>query len=157
MAVEAAGSAAGAPDLADLAGVRRAGYLWGLADAAVTGALERVRLREQFGRPIGSHQAVAFPLAALTARLRAARLLTHYTAWLADGGRPPPDEPDKRTFADRVADVLRHNADLALDAAWCGLHLHGAHGLTEESPAQLLYRRVLFHTALARPAADGTA
>ncbi|GAA2380720.1 acyl-CoA dehydrogenase family protein [Streptomyces coeruleofuscus] len=158
---DSAGTGDGTPALADLDGIRRAGYLCGLAEAAVDAAVRRARDRRQFGTPIGRHQAVAFPLAALTARLHAARLLTRCTAALADHRARPDDgssnaddanDTDKRPFAERVEDLVRHTTDLALDATWCGLHLHGAQGLTEQSPAQLLYRRALFHTALARPA-----
>ncbi|WP_449350737.1 acyl-CoA dehydrogenase family protein [Streptomyces shaanxiensis] len=172
---------------ADLDGIRRAAYLWGLGDAAVGAAVRRARERHQFGVPIGRHQAVAFPLAALTARLRATRLLIHSTAAAtgpavardpavavaadpaastgpavardpavavaADPAAsigPAADDEDKRPFTERVARLVRHTGELALDATWCALHLHGAHGLTDASPAQLLYRRALFHTALLR-------
>ncbi|MFG2473004.1 acyl-CoA dehydrogenase family protein [Streptomyces canus] len=133
------------PGPVDLDGIRRAAYLWGLGDAAVGAAVRRARQRHQFGVPIGRHQAVAFPLAALTARLRATRLLIHSTATAAT------DHEDKRPFTERVTHLVRHTSELALDATWCALHLHGAHGLTADSPAQLLYRRALFHTALLRP------
>jgi alkylation response protein AidB-like acyl-CoA dehydrogenase len=138
----------GAPSLADLARVRHAGYLWGLAHRAVDLAIGRARERQQFGVPIGVNQAVAFPLAALTARLHAARLLVHYTAWLADHA-DALGESD-RPYTERVDDLLRHVATVVLDATWCALHVHGASGLTGTSTAQLLYRRALFHTALAQ-------
>ena len=207
-----AGAAPGGsgPSPADLDGIRRAAYLWGLGDAAVGAAVRRARERHQFGVPIGRHQAVAFPLAALTARLRATRLLIHSTAAATDPTAPTgpavahdpavaaapaaatgpaaahdpavaadpaaatgpavahdpaaaaaadpaasigpaADDEDKRPFTERVARLVRHTGELALDATWCALHLHGAHGLTDASPAQLLYRRALFHTALLRP------
>jgi alkylation response protein AidB-like acyl-CoA dehydrogenase len=144
----------GAPGLADLARVRHAGYLWGLGRCAVDLAVRRARERQQFGTSIGVNQAVAFPLAALTARLHAARLLVHYTAWLADhaDGLGESDRP----YTGRVDDLLRHVTTLVLDATWCALHVHGASGLTETSTAQLVYRQALFHTALtqmAHPAA----
>ncbi len=143
----------GAPSLADLARVRHAGYLWGLGRCAVDLAVRRARERQQFGTPIGVNQAVAFPLAALTARLHAARLLVHFTAWLADhaDGLGEPDRP----YTERVDDLLQHVTTLVLDATWCALHVHGASGLTETSAAQLLYRRALFHTALTQMARSG--
>ncbi|MFG3207096.1 acyl-CoA dehydrogenase family protein [Streptomyces sp. NPDC048192] len=154
---EGAAPGDGGPSPADLDGIRRAAYVWGLADAAVGAAVRQARQRHQFGVPIGRHQAVAFPLAALTARLRAARLLTHSIAAAADRGTASADDEDKRPFTERVAHLVRHTGALSLDATWCALHVHGAHGLTDDSPAQLLYRRALFHTTLARQSSHRTA
>jgi alkylation response protein AidB-like acyl-CoA dehydrogenase len=137
-----------APSLADRARVRHAAYLWGLGRCAVDMAIRRARERRQFGTPIGANQGVAFPLAALTARLHAARLLVHYTAWLADHADSLGESDSPYTA--RVHNLLRHISALTLDATWTALHFHGAYGLTETSAAQLLYRRGLFHTALAQ-------
>lgn len=50
--------------------------------------LAYVREREQFGRPIGSFQAVQHRLADLYVTLQAARSAAYYAAWAAGGGRP---------------------------------------------------------------------
>ncbi|MFI9720472.1 acyl-CoA dehydrogenase family protein [Streptomyces sp. NPDC052396] len=53
----------------------------GAADRALELTLEHVRTREQFGRPIGSFQAVKHRLADLYVAVRAARSAAYYAAW----------------------------------------------------------------------------
>ncbi|MGP3984293.1 acyl-CoA dehydrogenase family protein [Streptomyces sp. KR80] len=65
----------------------------GAADAAFARTLEYVREREQFGRPIGSFQAVKHRLADLYVGIQAARSAAYYAAWAAGSGEgdPPPE------------------------------------------------------------------
>jgi alkylation response protein AidB-like acyl-CoA dehydrogenase len=58
----------------------------GVARAAVEFATEYASMREQFGRPIGQNQAVAFTLADMHAAVDAARLLTWRAAWMGRHG-----------------------------------------------------------------------
>ena len=60
----------------------------GIARAAYEYARDYAREREQFGRRIGEHQAVAFLLAEMATRVDIARLLTWRAAWMARTGRP---------------------------------------------------------------------
>ncbi|GGX78498.1 acyl-CoA dehydrogenase family protein [Streptomyces hiroshimensis] len=64
----------------------------GAADRALELTVEHVRTREQFGRPIGSFQAVKHRLADLYVSVQAARSAAYYAAWAA--GRAPvgPEE-----------------------------------------------------------------
>ena len=75
---------------APLAGSDRALALGRLAAAAllvgagrilIERAAERARTRQQFGRPIGSHQAVSHPLADCSIRLSAAEGVLRSAAW----------------------------------------------------------------------------
>ena len=59
----------------------------GIGRAAVEYATEYARNREQFGRPIGQNQAIAFMLADMEASVDAARLLTWRAAWMARNGK----------------------------------------------------------------------
>lgn len=59
----------------------------GIARAALEAALAYARERITFGKPIIEHQAVAFRLARMAARVEAARQLTHHAATLRDAGR----------------------------------------------------------------------
>src|ERR687888_1947429 len=58
----------------------------GLARAALEYAVEYAQTREQFGKPIGEHQAVAFRLADMAVRVDAARLLVWRAAREGDAG-----------------------------------------------------------------------
>ncbi|HET9255062.1 MAG TPA: acyl-CoA dehydrogenase family protein [Pseudonocardiaceae bacterium] len=117
--------------------LRRSGYLLGLAAGAFKHTVRRVQQRRQFGAVLSSNQAVAFPLAAVSARLAAARSL----AMDLTRGR------DQNISCHRVAGLWHHIAVLAREATALAVHLHGTHGLTTASPAQHFYRQVLLHTA----------
>jgi len=60
----------------------------GAAQKALELALAYAQERETFGRPLIDHQAIAFRLAQMSARVDAARLLVYRSAWLLDGGHP---------------------------------------------------------------------
>jgi acyl-CoA dehydrogenase len=60
----------------------------GTARAATELALEYAKQREQFGKPIIEHQAVAFRLADMATRVESARLMTWRAAKLLDAGSP---------------------------------------------------------------------
>jgi len=59
----------------------------GLGLLAIRKAVEYARERKVFGAPIGSHQAIQFPLAETKAKIEAARLLNYHAAWLYDKGQ----------------------------------------------------------------------
>ena len=59
----------------------------GLAQAALDAAVPYARERHQFGRPIGTFQAVAFRIADMATEIEAARALVYRAAWLRDQGR----------------------------------------------------------------------
>jgi alkylation response protein AidB-like acyl-CoA dehydrogenase len=56
----------------------------GVAQRALDMAVEYAKEREQFGRPIGSYQAVSHRLADMLWEVEEARSLTYYAAWCAD-------------------------------------------------------------------------
>ena len=58
----------------------------GMAQGAYEAALKYSKEREQFGKPIGEFQAIAFKLADLATEIDAARLLTHRAAAMKDAG-----------------------------------------------------------------------
>ena len=58
----------------------------GAAERALERTVEYVRRREQFGRPIGSFQAVKHRLADVYVQVQAARSAAYYAAWAAGSG-----------------------------------------------------------------------
>src|SRR6266542_1471530 len=56
----------------------------GLAQAALDASIPYAREREQFGRPIGTFQGVAFMIADMATEIEAARQLVWRAAWLKD-------------------------------------------------------------------------
>ncbi|MEV0484442.1 acyl-CoA dehydrogenase family protein [Streptomyces sp. NPDC050508] len=111
--------------------IRQAAYLLGVATGAHAEASAYAARRRQFGVPLSDHQAVAFALADLKARLIAAGLVVRRAAALADQGR---------TGARAAVDALALTAELALDTTRTAVHVCGVHGLTAELGVQRHYR-----------------
>ncbi|WNI23153.1 acyl-CoA dehydrogenase family protein [Streptomyces sp. ITFR-16] len=125
----------GADDTADAAaalaavGHTAAAALAAEAAGAAASALERtvayVGEREQFGRAIGSFQAVKHRLADLYVRVRSARSAAYYAAW----------DPEAGGLA--LAQALEALRITAAEA----VQLHGGIGFTWEHEAQLYFKR----------------
>jgi butyryl-CoA dehydrogenase len=60
----------------------------GVIEACLEESLAYAKERTSFGKPIGSHQAIAFKIADLQVMADAARLLVYKAAWLKDEGLP---------------------------------------------------------------------
>ncbi|WP_405750690.1 acyl-CoA/acyl-ACP dehydrogenase [Streptomyces sp. NBC_00012] len=126
----------GADDTADVtgalasAGQSVAALLAAQAVGAASGALERtveyVKTREQFGRAIGSFQAVKHRLADLYVQVQAARSAAYYAAWdpAAAGGLA-------------LAQALEALRTATAEA----VQLHGGLGFTWEHEAHLYFKR----------------
>ena len=96
----------------------------GVAARLIDMAAEYARQREQFGRPIGSFQAVKHLLANALVKLEFARPAVYAAAWsLATGA---PDRGGAVSLAKALA------SDAAMLAARNSLQVHGAIGYTEE-------------------------
>ncbi|MEW2530076.1 acyl-CoA dehydrogenase family protein [Streptomyces sp. NPDC047071] len=143
------------PALADV-GERAAAVLAaeavGAADEALARTLGHVREREQFGRPIGSFQAVKHRLADVYVKVCAARSAAYYAAWAA--GAVGPAGPLDGEAADGEAAApapggVEPGAGLALACALDALRtaaaeavqLHGGTGFTWEHDAHLFFKR----------------
>jgi alkylation response protein AidB-like acyl-CoA dehydrogenase len=109
-----------------------AALLLGIAGATTDVAVAYARHRHQFGRPIGSFQAVKHLLADMFARAEVARASVHAAGILAD---------DERAVAG--ARVLAGGA--ALDNARSCIQVHGGVGFTWEADPHLYLKRALLH------------
>jgi alkylation response protein AidB-like acyl-CoA dehydrogenase len=103
----------------------------GIARAALDTAVAYATDRQAFGGPIARFQGVQFPLAEISARLDAARLLTYHAARLRDAGRPHTADGAK---AKLVA------SQVAVDAANACVQTLGGYGYSAEYPAERYYR-----------------
>jgi alkylation response protein AidB-like acyl-CoA dehydrogenase len=131
----ASGAAArtGMQRTADRAAVAAAAQLLGLSDRMITMTADYARERHQFGKPIGSFQAVKHLLAGAQVKLEFARPVVYAAAWSFDEG-----EPD----ASRAASTAKASAsDAATEAARVALQVHGAIGYTWECDLQLFLKR----------------
>ncbi|MEU8528948.1 MULTISPECIES: acyl-CoA dehydrogenase family protein [Streptomyces] len=105
----------------------------GAAAHCLDRTVEHVRAREQFGRPVGSFQAVKHRLADLYVQLQAARSAACYAAW--DAGRPGPGEPGAAQLA------LAQCLETARAVTGETIQLHGGIGFTWEHEAHLYFKR----------------
>jgi short-chain 2-methylacyl-CoA dehydrogenase len=103
----------------------------GLAQGAYDLALGYAREREQFGKPIGSFQAIQFALADMATEIEAARGLVYRAAWLKDEGRP---------FALGAAIAKLYTGELSKRVADRALQIHGGYGFMDEYAISRLYR-----------------
>src|SRR4051812_35567460 len=115
--------------LGDTAAAVLAAEAVGAADRALERTVEYVKQREQFGRAIGSFQAVKHRLADVYVQVRAARSAAYYAAWATVHG-------------EQVGGLALAQALEALRcAAGEGIQLHGGIGFTWEHEAHLYFKR----------------
>jgi alkylation response protein AidB-like acyl-CoA dehydrogenase len=117
-----------------------ASALVGVAATALDLGVEYVKMRHQFGVPIGSFQSVQHGLAELPGLIDGARFLTHKAAW-ATGSTIDVDDLaiDDPIALSSMAFLFA--ADVAARATDRSLHYHGGYGFAEEGDIQLFYRR----------------
>ena len=103
----------------------------GIAEAAFRYAADYASRRTTFGKPIAEHQAVAFKLADMQTKVRAARLLTHEAAWMKDRGvRVTEAGARAKLYASQVANEVTYDAVQVL----------GGYGYMKDHPVERYYR-----------------
>ena len=105
----------------------------GGAEAVMNMAVEYAKVREQFGRPIGSFQAVKHRCADMLVDVEAMRSAVYHAAWALGTGGPEATE----TAA--VAKIWC--SDAALRVAESALQVHGGIGFTWEADVHLHLKR----------------
>ena len=95
----------------------------GLAQAALDAAVPYAQTREQFGRPIGTFQGVAFMIADMATEIEAARAMVWRAAWLKDQGRD---------FALAAAEAKLFASEVSSRATNAAIQVHGGYGYIEE-------------------------
>ncbi|MFD9317080.1 acyl-CoA dehydrogenase family protein [Streptomyces sp. NPDC060053] len=114
----------------------------GAADRTLERTVEYLGRREQFGRAIGSFQAVQHRLADVYVQVQAARSAAYYAAWATGGQGGPADHGGIVRHRERVGGLALAQALEALRrAAAEGIQLHGGIGFTWEHEAHLFFKR----------------
>ncbi|MFN2389001.1 MAG: acyl-CoA dehydrogenase family protein [Actinomycetota bacterium] len=105
----------------------------GVASKALEGAVSFARERNQFGKPIGSYQAVAHPIATTYMETELARSLAYWAAWCVaeDDAQAPVAAAAAKSFA----------AEAAVAACERSMQVHGGVGFTWEHPLHRYYKR----------------
>jgi alkylation response protein AidB-like acyl-CoA dehydrogenase len=103
----------------------------GIAEAAFRYATRYAAERTTFGKPIAEHQAIAFKLADMQTRIRAARLLVYEAAWMKDEGERHTESGARaKLYASQVAN----------DVAYEALQVLGGRGYMKDHPVERHYR-----------------
>jgi alkylation response protein AidB-like acyl-CoA dehydrogenase len=108
----------------------------GVAQRALDLGVEHAKTRTQFGKPIGTYQAVSHPLAQTYTDVELSRSLVYWAAWCVaeEDGRAPVAAAAAKAFATEAA------------VAGCerSIQVHGGIGFTWEHPLHRFYKRALW-------------
>jgi alkylation response protein AidB-like acyl-CoA dehydrogenase len=117
----------------DDAAVMLCAELVGASEAAFELAADYSKSRVQFGRPIGTFQAIKHMAAEMLQDLTLARVITHYAAWCSD-----VDAEDREVAAGMAKSWV---GEAAIAVTSTSIQVHGAVGFTWECPAHFYYKR----------------
>ncbi|HEY7421109.1 MAG TPA: acyl-CoA dehydrogenase family protein [Gaiellaceae bacterium] len=108
----------------------------GIAQRALDLGVEHAKTRVQFGKPIGTYQAVSHPLAQTYTDVELARSLVYWAAWCVA-------EDDERAEI-AAASAKAFAAEAAVAACERSIQVHGGIGFTWEHPLHRFYKRALW-------------
>ena len=115
------------------ASVALSAEICGAAQRVLEMTVEYAKLRETFGKPIGSYQGVKHKCADMLVEVENAKSLTYYAAWAFD--EKQPDAPLAVSMAKAYA------SDASRKVSNAGIQLHGGIGMTWEHDLHLYMKR----------------
>lgn len=121
----------------------------GVAQRCLEMSVGHARTRVQFGRPIGSFQAVKHKCADMLVQVEHARSAAAYAAWVAAGGADEADGGDDLAVVAPLAEA--YCADACFAVAEETIHVHGGLGFTWEHDAHLYFKRAASSRVLLGP------
>jgi alkylation response protein AidB-like acyl-CoA dehydrogenase len=105
----------------------------GLGQAALDLAVKHAENRVQFGKPIGTKQAIQWKIAEMATKIRAARFLVYSAAALKDAGHP---------YTKEAAMAKYYASQVGREAAYDAVQIHGGLGYDKSYPLERIYRDV---------------
>ena len=140
----------------DRAAVVLAAEQIGMADACLDAAVEYAKTRTQFGRAIGSFQAIKHMCADLLMAVETGRSAVYYAAWAADhadeirDADAPNDEAVRRNLTAAIAASIAQSAasETCFQCAGQSIQIHGGIGFTWEHEAHLYFKRARLNATL---------
>jgi hypothetical protein len=107
----------------------------GIGSRAVEMAIAYISEREQFGKKIGTYQAVSHPVVGAYVAVELARSLAYWAALCVATGDPQTDVA--------CAAAKAHATEAAVQACETSIQVHGGIGFTFEHPLHRYYKRAL--------------
>ena len=127
------GAEAGLSKTLDLAAVALAAEQVGGAQHVLDASVEYAKTRIQFGRPIGSFQAIKHKCADMLLEVESAKSAAYYAAWAA------AEDSDELPVVASLA--KSYCSEAYFHAAAENIQIHGGIGFTWEHPAHLYFKR----------------
>ncbi|MWA03524.1 acyl-CoA dehydrogenase [Actinomadura sp. LD22] len=116
----------------------------GVSEAMLDATVAHAKVREQFGRPIGSFQAVQHACADMRVRISVARRLVEGAVRCLSG---PPGGDDSATGV-AAAMAKSYTCAAAVDVVGKAMQLHGGMGYTWESGVHVHLKRAMLNRSL---------
>ena len=123
----------------DRGAVFHSAEMLGAAEAVMNLAVDYAKVREQFGRPIGSFQAVKHRCADMLVDVEGMRSAVYHAAWAMGAA---DDVASRATAAETAAVAKIWCSDAAVRTAESALQVHGGIGFTWEADVHLYLKRV---------------
>ncbi|HEX5455446.1 MAG TPA: acyl-CoA dehydrogenase [Stellaceae bacterium] len=117
----------------DRAAVALSAEICGAAQKVLEITVDYAKMREAFGKPIGSYQGVKHKCADMLVEIENAKSLTYYAAWAIDENMP--DAAQAAAMAKAAA------SDAGRKVCAAGIQLHGGIGMTWEHDLHLYLKR----------------
>ncbi len=127
------GAEAGLTKTLDLAAVALAAEQVGGAQRVLDSSVDYAKTRIQFGRPIGSFQAIKHKCADMLLEVESAKSAAYYAAWAA------AEDSDELPVVASLA--KSYCSEAYFHAAAENIQIHGGIGFTWEHPAHLYFKR----------------
>ncbi len=127
------GAAAGWQRTLDLAAVALTNEMVGGAQFVLDMAVEYAKVRIQFGRPIGSFQAIKHKCADMLLEVESSKSAAYFGSWTA------AEDPEELPVAAALA--KSYVSDAYFHATAENIQIHGGIGFTWEHPAHLYFKR----------------
>ncbi len=119
-------------DIVEQAAFAQCPWMVGGAQQVLEMATDYAKERVQFGRPIGSFQAIQHKCANMATDVAGARDVTYLTAWKMSEGLP---------CAQDISMAKAWTCEAYRKACVEGIQIHGGIGITQDYDVQLYYRR----------------
>jgi alkylation response protein AidB-like acyl-CoA dehydrogenase len=152
-----AAGAGDAPDaeLLDVAAALVSALHVGTMQRALDMTVAYSKERHQFGRPIGSFQALKHRMADMLVLVEASRSASWAATAAAASYVGEPGEQTSTTLADRARVARRYVSDASLQVASEMIQLHGGIAITWEHDAHLVFKRLHSLAAISRCTGGG--
>lgn len=103
----------------------------GIAEGALEEAVNYMKERKQFGRPLSAFQGLQWMIAEMDTKVEAAKHLVYKAACLKDAGLP---------YSVEAARAKLYAAEIAMDVTTKAVQIFGGYGYTKEYPVERMMR-----------------